>query len=569
MTDSIHLDTDKVFCRILAQVMAEHGVKKVICSPGSRNVPMLMAIDANESLEATTVIDERCAAFMAVGIAQTTQRPVALVCTSGTALLNYAPAVAEAYYQGLPLIVISADRPVQWLDQDDSQTIAQNEALRRFVKQSYDIPTVAKPDTELTWYVNRIANDAMIEACSRRKGPVHINLRIAPPLGTTSCSPLTPQRIIELTTSDGALSRDQIRMLADEAEGKRILLIAGFLPPDDKLNKAVARFASLPDVAVMAETVSNLHLPAECYMVDSVLSVMDENMREKLKPDLVITIGGALVSRMIKDWMRSSHPSMHWTLGFNHTTVDSLQSLTRRIEAPAAPVIAHLATELFRRKPKHTTDYKRIWSECRSNALNSAKCYTLSTPWSELKALSMLIPAIPRNSNLFLSNGTTIRYSQIISESIPHACFCNRGVSGIDGSTSTAVGASFTYRDITLLITGDMSLAYDLGGLAIQDIPPTMRIVVVNNKGGGIFRFIGAGHPGMRERMLCADPHISIMKLADTFGWNYLKAENEKELTKAIPILFSDRMTKTILEISVPGVESAEILRGYMKRANK
>ncbi len=180
---SAFIDTANRSCRMIADVLLEHGVIHVVCSPGSRNTPLLLAVSSRERFKTHVVIDERSAAFMALGLAQVSQNPVALICTSGTALLNYAPAVAEAYYQGLPLIVISADRPEQWIDQDDSQTIRQPGAFAHFIKRSYDIAALPDPEKERLWLTNRVVNDAMIEAMSARKGPVHINVRLADPLG--------------------------------------------------------------------------------------------------------------------------------------------------------------------------------------------------------------------------------------------------------------------------------------------------------------------------------------------------------------------------------------------------
>ncbi len=563
------IDTDNIFCRILADILAAHGVKTVVCSPGSRNVPMLAAVDAHSELRTEVVIDERAAAFMALGMALVGRSPVALVCTSGTALLNYAPAVAEAYYQGVPLIIISTDRPVQWIDQDDSQTLNQFEALRRFVKASYDIPSVSKPDAEMQWYVNRLANDAMIEACARRPGPVHINLRLAPPLGGTTERPLPHQRVINMLTTPTELSREQIDALADEAADCRILLIAGFTQPDARLNKAVTKFCALPNVALMCETVSNLHVGHLDHLIDAVLTTLTTEQLDNLRPDLVITIGGALISRQVKEWMRRVQPPQHWAIGFTHTTVDALQSLTCRIEASPASVLSMLTGALRRRRSRLPLGYADEWLRLRRKAYESARDYIDSAPWSELTALAKVFRTIPTDYNLFLSNGTVVRYAQLLSTRLPHASYCNRGVSGIEGSTSTAVGGALVASAPTLLISGDMSLSYDLSGLALSQIPDTMRIIVLNNTGGGIFRFINAGvSEEMRERMLCAPPTLNLSRLAPALGWHYLCADTFETLTTALHRLFDSTYSKTLLEIKVPGSLSATLLKAYMHRTS-
>ncbi|MDE5774413.1 MAG: 2-succinyl-5-enolpyruvyl-6-hydroxy-3-cyclohexene-1-carboxylic-acid synthase, partial [Muribaculaceae bacterium] len=263
--------TSKRVVTLLLEVLHGHGVKEAICSPGSRNIPLLLGINAYRGIHYQCITDERSAAFVGLGLAISTGKPVMIVCTSGTALLNYAPAAAEAFYQGVPLIIVSADRPEEWIDQDDSQTIKQYGALSNVVKKSYDISDTDIDRPEGEWYAERIFNDAMLLANSGKKGPVHINIRLTPPLEQTTALTPPKARIISnipvLTQPD----RMVIRKLAELAVDKRVLLIAGFMAPDAKTNTAVTRFRQHSNVVVMAETISNLHLPAEDYAIDTLL----------------------------------------------------------------------------------------------------------------------------------------------------------------------------------------------------------------------------------------------------------------------------------------------------------
>ena len=224
------LNTVKYSCRCVARALVRYGVRHVVVSPGSRNAPLIVALARTEGLECTSVIDERSAAFVALGMAVQTGRPVAMACTSGSAALNYGPALAEAYYRNIPLIALTADRPEEWIDQDDSQTIRQEGAFANFIKRTYHIESVENPSEEDCWYVNRIVNDAMTEALSRRQGPVHINISLAPPLGKTIDIPRAAPRIIRLLEAEPMLSNQRMRELTDYAAGKKILLIAGFMP---------------------------------------------------------------------------------------------------------------------------------------------------------------------------------------------------------------------------------------------------------------------------------------------------------------------------------------------------
>lgn len=574
------LDTAKRFCSIVLDVLMQKGVCDVVCSPGSRNAPLLIAASAREELRKHVVIDERCAAFMALGMAVVSKQPVALICTSGTALLNYAPAVAEAFYQGIPLIVISADRPQQWIDQDDSQTLRQFEALSNFVKKSYELPAWGDEDPELQWYANRIANDAMIEALSRKNGPVHINIRLGEPLNRRQALPGMPERIIDIVNADGILNKEVERSLAKQLLGKKIMLVAGFMQPDDRLQRAVKEFCSMENAVTMAETLSNLHLPKLAHSVDSVLTAFPNDMLDGCAPDIVISLGGSLVSRKLKEYLRRNKDKCeHWSIGWNHTTSDCFMSLTKRIEVDPARFLRHITgiMKSLIKKESAATDYEEdfdeyddgmsysgLWSRLRLQAFTDKSLYVMSQPWSEMLAFKILLENIPANANLFLSNGTAVRYAQILSYKLPHASYCNRGVSGIDGSSSTAIGGAKAYKGMTVLITGDLSMAYDLGALALPEIPDTMRIIVMDNNGGGIFRFIPSTSTlPEREEYFCTPARLPLRNLAEGYGWEYLEANNEDELVESLEKLFSSKK-KCILRVVCDGEKSAEILKGYM-----
>lgn len=557
--------THKANCRIVADVISQHGVQTVVCSPGSRNAPLIIAIDEHPGLQTHVVIDERSAAFVALGIAQVTRKPVALVCTSGTALLNYAPAIAEAYYQALPLIVLSADRLERWIDQDDSQTLRQPGALANFVKKSCDLPDVDIADADSCLYVNRLVNDAMIEAITRRHGPVHINVRIGEPLTGVEAKPLPQQRIIRCVETEDIISKETIINLAEKAADRRIMIVAGFMLPDSLLNKAIGRLVSLPNVCVMHETISNLHLKGHLSAVDVVLSTLTQEQKEQLRPDIVISLGGALVSRQIKEYLRSYAPSEHWSLGHQHTTVDCFNSLTLRIEADPGRFLSMFGKCLVKESPK--SHYNSMWEECRRKALQSQAHYISNAPWSDMVALNAVFGSLSQDVNLQLSNGTSIRYAQLLIDKMPHGCYCNRGVSGIDGSVSTAVGASLAYPEMTLLITGDMSLSYDIGALSLQQMSERFKIVVLNNKGGGIFRFIPSTSTlPQREHYFCAAPTLPIQQLAEAYGFEYMRAENMQQLIAKLPIFMAPRLVPSILEIVTDPEVSAAVLKNYMKR---
>jgi len=555
--------TDQITCNILCEVIVKSGIKDVVISPGSRNTPLIIAFDNAAGVTRHIVIDEREAAFIALGIAQVTQRAVALICTSGTAVLNYAPAIAEAYYQGIPLIAISADRPSCWIDQDDSQTIRQINVLDNFVKGSYHLPYSRTRDDE--WYANRIANDAVMNACCDKKGPVHINVEIDVPLSHPAKKALPKQRIIDYIQSKGFLADSVIDRLAEEAENKKILILGGFYRPDDRLNEALSFLTALPNIYVAAETISNIHLNHRSWALDTIFSILRNNEFELLRPDIVITFGGALVSRQIKEFLRKFSPSQHWSVGFDHTTVDCFQSLTKRIEIEPSAFFRDWGRKIIQKKNMEV--YSCLWSDFLHKAIRSQERYIDSIPWSDMSAYHTILNTVPIDYNLQLSNGTSIRYAQLLLNRMPHACFCNRGVSGIDGSTATAIGASYSYDRNTLLLTGDMSLAYDIGALSGRMVTPRLKIAVINNSGGGIFRFIPSTRDlEIREEYFCANPDIDIQKISEAFGFRYLYADNAQKLKQELKQLYDNHDRPTILEVKTPPDISADVLTNYFKR---
>lgn len=548
----------------LFSLLSQYGVRYAVCSPGSRNAELLQQASVSEEIKKIIIVDERTAAFSALGIGLITRKPVALICTSGSAVLNYSPAVAEAYYQGVPLIIISADRPYEWIDQDDSQTIRQNGALNNLVKTSYDIDA-ERSDSVYKWYVNRIINEGLLTALEKKEGPVHFNIHLSGNVEPVDEGLITVARKVEVITPSQRLSRDTINVLAEIARTKKIMLVAGFMSPDNRLQKAVLALEKLPNVCIMAETVSNLHLPQQCYMVDTVLFPLDSATRDRIKPDIVITLGGALISRKLKEFLREAKPKYHWSFTFANNLVDCFMSLTQKMECDPAPFLAAIAKRLSRLDAQNEeyNNYRNQWYELRANTRQNID----SLKWCDLTALNIVLNSLPKDSNLFLSNGTSVRYGQIIPYKITHATFSNRGVSGIEGSTSTAIGASLVYNKLTCLVTGDMSFAYDIGALRTELASGRLKIIVLNNGGGEIFRFIKATKElEIREKYLCVCQESRISLLAKTFGWAYYYANSKKELKKIIREFFRLSEIPMILHIDTRGINNSEILTNFLNK---
>ncbi len=558
-------------------MLRAHGVGTAYCSPGSRNAPLLIALEACQEIAKQIVVDERSAAFQAYGSALVEQRPVALVCTSGSAVLDYAPAVAEAYYSGVPLIVISADRPREWIDQEDSQTIRQFGVLSHIVKGSYDVRAIpegsGKEYTEdVKWTINRTVNEALLKALEGKQGPVHINVQLSEPLGELSEEVSPEERCVSMITVSDSLPSSILNSLAEEAAHSKIMLVAGFTTPDHKLDRAVRMLATLPNVVVMAETLANLHDPQPMStMIDAVLCDMTTEEKIKMRPDIVISFGGALVSRMLKQYLRDYSPRRHWSLGYSNYFCDCFKSLTHKIEISPASFLRQMSGKLRKMNLKIESDYSLLWERQRIKSAALTRDFIDRAPWSDIKALDYVF----RNysfDNVFLSNGTAVRYSQLLPHNC-HAEYCNRGVSGIDGSTSTAVGGAWAYRGKTCLISGDMSWLYDSGASALNLMPNDMRMIVLDNSGGGIFRFIKSTSKIPSEilnQYFCVKELPNIGDIAAAYAIDTMEANNMEQLAGGVDWLMESSDFPRMLIIKTPAEESAEILKEYfIKTSNQ
>lgn len=555
--------TDKKQVRILLGILARKGVRNFIVSPGSRNTPIIIGVAREPGFKSHVILDERCAGFAAMGIAQQSGSPVALVCTSGTAVLNYAPAIAEAYYQRIPLIVITADRPPEVIDQDDSQTLRQDCIYSNYIKYSCTLPVEVMCGEDAA-YTERLINQAVNAANRFPRGPVHINVPLRDPLsGIVDVTEEAP-RIIDDIVPEKLLSSGEAEILASKiSHSPRVMVLASFHEYDKRLSEAVSALSLLPQVTVLSENLSNLHAGRAINTIDRVLTWIPEEEKSAFAPDILITFGGSLVSKMIKQYLRGFTPSEHWNINECGYIVDTFGALTKQIDITPSDFFSRLLPLVGRGE----SSYGKMWQNISERAAAARADYVASVGWSDLKAFSVLLPEIPEGTALQLSNGTPVRYAQLFDCRQFSGVNSNRGVSGIDGSVSTAVGATMAQRDKdTLLITGDMGFLYDSNALAIPGIPDTLKIAVMKNGGGGIFRFLpGTASLPELERYFETVQDVDVKGFAGMYGFDYFRAGSEKELKEVLPEFFKCS-GKAILEIATPRTENDIILRNYFKK---
>ena len=343
------------------------------------------------------------------------------------------------------------------------------------------------------------------------------------------------------------------------------MIIAGFHKPDPVLQQHIKLLASLPNVVVLTESVTNLSIPLVISTIDRVISTIQPEEAETYAPELLITFGGAIISRMIKAFIREHTPHSHWHIDERPTPPDTYKSMTLHIPMDTRTFFDQLQPAEIKANSLPSS-YAHQWHQREEKAVQIHDNYLKRIPWCDLKAFSMLIPALPAGSRLQLGNSTPIRYAQLFRYTQVDRTDANRGTSGIDGCTSTAIGAASTFDGITTLIVGDNSFLYDSNALWIKNCPSSLRIIVIQNGGGGIFRFL-AGPSGLEEvEEFFETPHnVDIEQLAKVHRFKVYQATDAPSLASALSEFYQPKQQPAILVVHTPGKINGEILKRYFQ----
>jgi 2-succinyl-5-enolpyruvyl-6-hydroxy-3-cyclohexene-1-carboxylate synthase len=532
----------------------DNGVGHVVISPGSRNAPLTIGFTNHPKILTYSVVDERCAAFFALGMAQQLRKPVAIVCTSGSALLNYYPAVAEAFYSNIPLIVISADRPANMIDIGDGQTIRQQNIFKNHVLLSANLIESINED---------LVEEALSTACDL-KGPVHLNIPFDEPLYDLIKPDLDLLNTSEKKEMESSNSKVKIKEgllqelgnIWNKATKKMVLVGENF--PNNELQSFLEQFVNDPSVLVMIENTANVSHPKFINSIDKLIFPLEEDELSHFQPEILLSLGGLIVSKKIKQHLRKYQPKHHWHVD-SKRAFDTFQCLSQHIKL--TPV--EFFSQFFTLVSPVDSNYQDFWMDKKELRLINHQKYLNDCRFSDLKVFAKLLTTIPNNSQLQLGNSSVIRYSQLFDINKTYRVFCNRGTSGIDGCTSTAIGAASVFQENTVFISGDISFYYDSNALWNDYIPKNFRIIVINNQGGGIFRFI----PGPQETNVLdyfETPHkLNAKELAKMFDFEYFTARNEEELDHEITTFYEASHKPRILEIFTPRKENDAILKAY------
>lgn len=543
----------------IIQICLAKGVTNIIISPGSRNAPLTIGFVNNPAFNCYSIADERCAAFFGLGIAQQIKQPVALVCTSGSALLNYYPAIAEAFYSQIPLIVISADRPQSKIDIGDGQTIRQENVFENH--SLYNANLVEDISKENDYKINQAIDIALNE-----KGPVHINAPFEEPLYET-VSELSVDIMVNAFANLKSLPtiEDLTEYASVWNKSSKKMVLVGVNDPEMISDRTLNQFADDPSVIVMTETTSNLHHASFINNIDTIITPFTEEDFEAFRPEILVTFGGMIVSKRIKAFLRKYKPKHHWHID-TLRAYDTFSALTKHFEVnPNSFFEAFLPQTVA-----VNSDYFAKMQEVQLLRQVKHEAYLAKIPFTDFVVFEKVIKSLPKNSQLQISNSSAIRYAQLIDIDSSIDVYCNRGTSGIDGSTSTAIGAAVSSfgRDEkqTVFITGDIGFLYDSNALWNQYIPKNFKIILINNGGGGIFRIL----PGHEEtpvfNTFFETSHcLTAEHLAKMFGFEYSIASDEVSLEAKLIEMYAQCDKPYILEIFTPTLKNDEVLLQYFK----
>ena len=547
--------SSKILSQTITKLCLDKGIDHIVISPGSRNAALTIGFTGTTSFTNFSIVDERCAAFFALGLAQQLQRPVALVCTSGSALLNYYPAIAEAYYSDIPLVVLSADRPAHLLEIGDGQTIKQENVFANHILYS----GACREGEEFQKYNEDQIHTALSIAISQ-SGPVHLNLPFSEPLyDIVTKASVYP----ELQTTVVTKCPDNQELISEIAShwntSSKKMILTGVLAPNSLDASIISQLAEDSSLIVLTETTSNVHHSNFFPAIDQLVAPLDATDFKALQPEVLITFGGMVVSKKVKKFLRDYPPKVHYHIDAKKA-FDTYFCLTRHVVC--AP--NYFFKEFIPLTEKTMSTYQQTWLGIKNLRLQKHELYLKEIPFSDFLVFSQLFKALPSNIQLQLSNSSTIRYGQLFAMNPSHAIFCNRGTSGIDGSTSTAIGAAYVGTSPTVFITGDLSFFYDSNALWNQYIARDFKIIIINNSGGGIFRILPDAKQVPSFSTFFETKHqLTASQLSYMHGFGYQSANDMPSLKAQLAVFFEYSNTPQVLEIFTPSDINDSVLLSY------
>jgi 2-succinyl-5-enolpyruvyl-6-hydroxy-3-cyclohexene-1-carboxylate synthase len=543
----------------LVAICQQKGISHVVISPGSRNAPLTRLFTANPAFTCHSIVDERAAAFYALGISLASLKPVALVCTSGTAVLNYAPALAEAYYQRVPLIAITADRPAHLIDQQDNQTIHQADVYHNYIKGSIKLAWPLQSEKELAQQHSEISNIIDL-AVSGIQGPVQINSPISEPLYEELPQ---PSPFLKITKNENLPSfYIESSFLEIWQKSQRRMVLCGQNTPNEELQQAINLLSVDNQAVILAEPISNLKGENVIPPLDRVLMRVEQANLEDFQPDLLVSFGGPVVSKRLKQWLQKQTNLVHWRIAEQEDEIDTYQNRKAHIAGNPAIILSEFAQV----GKSSESQFLENWQRAMHQSFAADAPFFSAAPFCDTSVFHFILNNIPTETTLHLGNSSPVRYAQMYTCQKAKAVYSNRGVSGIDGSLSTASGIATFTKGLHLVLLGDLSFVYDSNALWNRNLSENLRIMVINNGGGGIFRLLpGPSEQVCFEDFMEASHPVQIEKLAQAFGVNYFLADNQQELELQYS-KFIEQQGPSLFEIKTLNTENPVQFKAYIQR---
>ena len=562
---------------ILTSLLVAHRVRYAVVCPGSRNAPLIHNLNMCEKIKCYPVTDERSAGFFALGIALSVRMPVAVCVTSGTALLNLAPAVAEAAYQHLPLIVISADRPEAWIGQLDGQTMPQPGTLSYFVNKTVTLPSNTDDETN-HWFCNRLVNEALLAVRFPYEGPVHINIPITEPLFDFTLKELPKERIIRRRFSHGAGCAEQVAEWWLRA--RRPMIIIGqchseMQKYDEQMYRKAIRLLSSRGICLAERLCSFFPLMAN---VDEIMSVIGED--ERFLPDLIVYCGDTVVSKKLKSFLRRAvnattvmispdgevkDVSMHADEVVEINCLDELLYALVHIDQAR---VSEVSEESFEVPVSSQSEYHNLWQQVQDSINKLVEEYEPHySQMAVVKYFEQQLEDLDDGYKVHYANSSAVRLANIYAG---HSVYCNRGVNGIDGSLSTAAGFSAVEESMVFCVIGDLSFFYDQNALWNQNLKGNLRIILLNNGMGGIFQQLdGLKESPALQNLISGAHHTSAQGICIQNDIGYLHATNLNEMQMGIVRILTEQTNRPmLLEVFTDAHLDAAAISEYFKLIN-
>ena len=546
--------TDLKNVSILIAQLKKHNISRIVISAGTRHIPFVFSVEKDKFFTTYSIVDERSASFFALGLIEKLHEPVAIVCTSGTAACNYVSAVNEAYYQKLPLVVLTADRNNYYTNQQEEQMVMQPGLYGKAVLKSVTLPIVRDEKDE--WYCGRLVNEALLELNHRNPGPVHINFQVEDnyPLqgGILSFSSSSYVETKKITRLSLASRMSEWENKVKELLGKRVLIIYGqHFPATEEELEQINRFSHLFNCVFSVDLLSNLVCDKSLFTYN-ITPLLSNDELKKILPDIVITMNGHTVSTLKARLKEFSKHFEHWNVSLDGEISDPFKVQSDIIECNNLMFFKKFSDYAEKiNLSKNMDEYYQCWQEVVTANMETTDAYSCKLEFSEPYVIQKLMSKIPQGSNLHLANSNTVRIANSFRVHSSIEVSCNRGTHGIDGSMSAFIGQSTVCEGKSFLIIGDLSFFYDMNAFWNRYVSNNVRILVCNNSGGGIFH---SGYYKKGPEFNNIDEHIAaghsmqVKHWAEANNFIYFAARNENEYQKALACMMEESTRPVLVE---------------------